>query len=402
MELVGGDQVRAAARVLHDVVQATPVQPSRTLSRLAGVEVLLKCENLQRTGSFKLRGAYHRIARLEEGERAGGVVCASAGNHAQGVALAASLQGVPAIVFMPEQAPLPKVEATSSYGAEIRLVGASFDEALGAASELAEREGRVFVHPFEHPHVIAGQGTVGLELLAQVPAMGTVVVPVGGGGLVSGVAVAIKDARPQVRVVGVQAEGAAAFPASLAAGEPRRVEQCETIADGIAVSKPGRLTLAHVRTLVDEVVTVDDSTIARALVLLLERAKLVVEPAGAAGVAALLAGRFAAQPPVVAVLTGGNLDPLVLQHLVTSGLTAEGRYLTLRTRVTDRPGELHGLLGLLASEGANVVAVEHHRYGRRLRLEEVEVVIELETRGHDHADRLRDSMRGAGYPVDVL
>ncbi|MDP8960039.1 MAG: threonine ammonia-lyase [Actinomycetota bacterium] len=402
MELVDGEQVHAAAHLLRDVVQTTPVQPSRTLSRLAGVEVVLKCENLQRTGSFKLRGAYHRIARLDRRERAAGVVCASAGNHAQGVALAARLQGVHAIVFMPEQAPLPKVEATTSYGAEVRLIGSSFDEALTAATELATQEGRVFVHPFDHAHVIAGQGTVGLELLEQVPAVGTVVVPLGGGGLVSGVAAAIKDARPEVRVIGVQASGAAAFPPSLAAGEPREVDPVDTIADGVAVNKPGALTLAHVRALVDEVATVDDDAIARALVLLLERAKLVVEPAGVVGVAALLAGQLTPRPPVAVVLSGGNIDPLILQHLVTSGLTAEGRYLTIRTRVADRPGELHGLLGLLAEQRANVVAIEHHRYGRRLRLEEVEVVIELETRGPDHTDHLRQCMRGAGYPFDVL
>ncbi|MDP8931344.1 MAG: threonine ammonia-lyase [Actinomycetota bacterium] len=402
MELVDGDQVHAAAHILRDVVQTTPLQPSRTLSRLAGVEVVLKCENLQRTGSFKLRGAYHRIARLDHRERAAGVVCASAGNHAQGVALAAGLQGVHAIVFMPEQAPLPKVEATTSYGAEVRLVGSSFHEALTAATELATQEGRVFVHPFDHAHVIAGQGTVGLELLEQVPGVGTVVVPVGGGGLVSGVAAAIKDARPEVRVIGVQASGAAAFPPSLAAREPREVDPIDTIADGIAVNKPGALTLAHVQALVDEVPTVDDDAIARALVLLLERAKLVVEPAGVVGVAALLAGQLTPRPPVAVVLSGGNIDPLVLQHVVTSGLTAEGRYLTIRTRVADRPGELHGLLGLLAEQRANVVAIEHHRYGRRLRLEEVEVVIELETRGPDHTDDLRQCMRDAGYPVDVL
>ncbi|MDQ3931641.1 MAG: threonine ammonia-lyase [Actinomycetota bacterium] len=401
MELIRGDQVRAAAHILQDVVQTTPVQPSRTLSRLAGVEVVLKCENLQRTGSFKLRGAYHRIARLAQRERAAGVVCASAGNHAQGVALAAELQGVHAIVLMPEQASLPKVEATSSYGAEVRLTGDSFDEALTAAMQLASEEGRIFVHPFDHTHVIAGQGTIGLELLEQVPTLGTVLVPVGGGGLVSGVAAAIKDTRPEVQVVGVQAAGAAAFPPSLEAGEPREVD-IDTIADGIAVNKPGALTLAHVRALVDEVTTVDDDAIARALVLLLERAKLVVEPAGVVGVAALLAGGLTLRPPVAVVLSGGNIDPLVLQHVVTSGLTAEGRYLTIRTRVPDRPGELHDLLGLLATQRANVVAIEHHRYGRRLRLEEVEVVIELETRGSNHTDDLRQCLRGAGYPVDVL
>lgn len=402
MELVTPAEVEAAAARLSGVVQPSPIETSRALSDVIEGPVLLKCENLQRTGSFKLRGAYNRIARLEEEERAGGVVCASAGNHAQGVALAARLQGVPSTVFMPDNAPIPKVEATRAYGAEIRQIEGGVHECLEAARAFADDAGRVFVHPFDHPDVIAGQGTLGLELLAEVPDAATVLVPVGGGGLVSGIAVAMKAAAPDVRIVGVQAEGAASFPPALAGGERAALDHVDTIADGIAVARPGELTLAHVREHVDEIVTVDDETIARAVVLLLERAKLVVEPAGAAGVAALLAGQVMLRPPVVAVLSGGNIDPLVMQHLVTSGLTAEGRYVTVRTRVPDRPGQLARLLTLISEQRANVVTVEHHRFGRRLRLGQVEVVLELEARGLEHIAELRRVLQGAGYPVGTV
>lgn len=399
MDLVDVTAVEIARERLAAVMQPTPIEPSRALTELVGAEVVLKCENLQRTGSFKLRGAYNRIAQLTEDERHRGVVCASAGNHAQGVALAARLQGVEATVFMPEQAPLPKAEATAAYGAHIEFIAGPFDASLEAAIAYAEEKGRVFVHPFDHPDIIAGQGTLGLELLDQMPELGSVVVPVGGGGLISGVATAIKARRPEVTVVGVQALGAASFPASLEGGAPRAVAEVDTIADGIAVKEPGELTLAHVRDRVDRVATTSDAAIARAVVLLLERAKLVVEPAGAAGVAALLDGDLDLRPPIVAVLSGGNIDPLVMQHLVTSGLTAEGRYFTLRTRIVDRPGALHRILGLIAAERGNIVGVEHHRFGRRLRLGQVEVVVELETRGPEHIAHLRQVLQDAGYPV---
>ena len=401
MDLVTADAVREAAARLEGVLQPTPIEPSRALSSTVGSRVVLKCENLQRTGSFKLRGAYNRIARLSDDERARGVVCASAGNHAQGVALAAQMQGVDAVVFMPVEAPLPKLDATTGYGATVELVGETVDEALEAARTHAEREGRVFVHPFDHPDIVAGQGTVGLELVEQVPDLATVVVPVGGGGLVSGIAVALREARPDVRIVGVQAAGCAAFPAALRTGEPADLPHGQTIADGIAVGRPGELTLAHVRSLVDEIVTVDDQQIARAVVLLLERAKLVVEPAGAAGVAAILAGVTEPVAPTVAVLSGGNIDPLVMQHLVTSGLTSESRYVTIRTRVPDRPGALVRLLRLMAEQRANVLGVEHHRLGRRLQLGQVEVVIELEVRGEDHIASIRRHLHDAGYPVET-
>jgi threonine dehydratase len=401
VELVTIDEVRAAEKRLTSVLADTPIQRSRAIGEVAGGQVLLKCENLQRTGSFKLRGAYNRIARLSDDEKARGVVCASAGNHAQGVALAARMQGVKATVFMPVEAPLPKLIATQAYGAEVRSVGDTFDESLEAALAFVEEQGGVFVHPFDHRDIIAGQGTLGLELVEQVPEAGTVLVCVGGGGLISGVAVALRALRPDIRIVGVQAAGAASFPASLEAGEPIAVPSCDTIADGIAVKRPGELTLAHVRELVDEMVTVDDEEIAHAVVLLLERAKLVVEPSGAAGVAAILAGRVDLTFPAVAVLTGGNIDPLMLQHLVTAGLTTEGRYVTLRTKVPDLPGELSRLLRLVGEQRANVVGVAHHRLERRLRLGQVEVVLELETRGFEHVEALREALEANGYPVST-
>jgi threonine dehydratase len=397
--LVSLDEVREAATRTAGVVQRTPVERSRAVSAAAGVEVLLKCENLQRTGSFKIRGAYNRIARLGPEERARGVVCASAGNHAQGVALAASLQDVTSTVFMPVEAPLPKLDATAAYGAEVRSIGATFDDSLEAALSFAQDEGRVFVHPFDHPDIIAGQGTLGLELVDQVPDAATVVVCLGGGGLLSGVAVALRALRPDVRIVGVQAEGCRSFDASLRAGEPVTLPASSTIADGIAVKRPGELTLAHVQALVDDVVAVSDDELASAVVLLLERAKLVVEPAGAAAVAALLAGRVGGAGPVVATLSGGNIDPLVLQHLVTGGLASVGRYATLRTRVSDAPGALSQLLALVADNRANVVGVSHHRLEHRLQLGQVEVVLELETRGVDHVAALRGTLEEAGYPV---
>ena len=399
-ELVGIDAVRAAADRLAGVIRATPVQRSRAVSEQVGAEVWLKCENLQRTGSFKLRGAYNRIAQLTEEERARGVVCASAGNHAQGVALAAALQGVTSTVFMPTEAPLPKLDATIGYGAEVRTIGDGFDDAMAAAREFATDTDAVFVHPFDHPDVIAGQGTLGLELIDQVPECATVVVCLGGGGLLSGVAVAMRALRPDVRIIGVQAAGCASFGPALAAGHPLTLPATSTIADGIAVKRPGELTLAHVQSLVDEVVTVTDDELARAVVLLLERAKLVVEPAGAAAVAALLAGRIEGpEGPIAATLSGGNIDPLVLQHLVTGGLASVGRYATLRTRVTDTPGALSRLLTLVAAQRANVVGVAHHRLEHRLELGQVEVVLELETRGHDHVAHLAATLASEGYPV---
>ena len=397
--LVGIDDVRAAAALLDGVAIRTPVEGSRWLSNAVGGRVDVKCENLQRTGSFKIRGAYVRIARLSDEERANGVVAASAGNHAQGVALAASMLGATAKIYMPEGAPLPKVAATKAYGAEVVLHGLTVDESLEAAQEYAEKRGSVFIHPFDHAHVIAGQGTVGLEILDQVPDVRTVVVPTGGGGLVSGVAVAVKALNPGVRVVGVQAEKAAAFPGSLAVGHPVALDAMGTIADGIAVGLPGTTTLAHVQRLVDDVVTVSDEALSRALLMCLERAKLVVEPAGVAAMAALMEEPSAFEAPAVAVLSGGNVDPLLMLRVIRHGLIAAGRYLSFRLRIPDRPGELARLLGVLAHTGANVLDVEHLRTGPKLHLDEVEVALQLETRGPDHCDDVLAALRGERYPL---
>ncbi|MBI1758424.1 MAG: threonine ammonia-lyase [Actinobacteria bacterium] len=397
MELVTFEEVGRARDALAGVARVTPVEGSSVLGALAGGPVWLKCENLQRTGSFKLRGAYVRISRLSAAEKARGVVAASAGNHAQGVALAARLVGVTATVFMPAGAPLPKIEATRGYGAEVHLVGGTVDEALVAADRHAAEHGAVLVHPFDHPDVIAGQGTVGLEIVDQCPEARTIVVAVGGGGLISGIAVAAKAARPDLTVVGVQAEGAAAVPPSLRAGHPVRLDRYATMADGIAVGSPGALTFAHIAALVDEVVTVGEEWLSRALLLCLERAKLVVEPAGAAAVAALLAepGRF--EPPVVAVLSGGNIDPLLLDKVIQHGMAAAGRYLSVRVRVRDRPGELARLLALLADLGANVLDVEHRRTAANLVIGEAEVALSVETRGAEHRAALSSALRAAGY-----
>jgi threonine dehydratase len=401
-DLVEIGQIVAARERLAGVVQVTPLQTSRAVSEAAGVTTFLKCEHLQRTGSFKLRGAYNRISTLSWSERERGVVCASAGNHAQGVALSARLTDTRARVFMPASAPLPKVVATRAYGAEITLVDGGVDEALNAATAHAERVGATFVHPFEHQDVIAGQGTLGLDLIDDMPDLGTVVVPIGGGGLISGVASAIKARRPQARVIGVQAERAAAVPASLAAGHPVTVPVGDTIADGIAVARPGALTFAHISALVDEVVTVPDDAMARAVLLLAERAKQVVEPSGAAGLAALLSGDITAVEPVVVLLAGGNVDPLLLARIIQSGLVSEGRHLYLRTRLPDRPGALVALLGQVADAGANVVAIEHHRMMRALALLEVELQMAVETRGADHSAEVVGRLRSAGYHVETL
>lgn len=399
-ELVGIDRILDARRRLVGVTQATPVQPSTAVSERAGVRTLLKCEHLQRTGSFKIRGAYNRIAQLDERQRANGVVCASAGNHAQGVALSARLVGANATVFMPADAPLPKMAATRGYGAQIRTVDGGVTEAVDAAVAFAEQHDAVFVPPFEHADVIAGQGTLGLDILDDVPDVGTVLIPVGGGGLISGVAAALRARRPSVTVVGVQSAHAAAVPASLRAGRPVTVDVGDTIADGIAVSRPGVLTLAHIAALVDDVVTVSEAALARAVLLLAERAKQVVEPSGAAGLAALLERSGPPLPePVVVVLCGGNVDPLLLDRIIRSGLVAERRYMELRTRVRDRPGALSTLLDEVADAGANVVAVEHHRVTPTLGLLEVDIELAVETRGPEHCDALVARLVAAGYPL---
>ncbi|AVZ74992.1 threonine ammonia-lyase [Streptomyces lunaelactis] len=393
------DDVRGAQKMLSGVARITAMEGSRYLSQLVGAPVHLKCENLQRTGSFKLRGAYVRIAGLSQVERAAGVVAASAGNHAQGVALASSLLGVRSTVFMPAGAPLPKVAATRQYGAEVRLQGQVIEETLAAAQEYAHDTGAVFIHPFDHPDIIAGQGTVGLEILEQCPEVRTIVVGMGGGGLAAGIAVAVKALRPDVKLIGVQAEGAAAYPPSLAAGHPVSIESPATMADGIKVGRPGDVPFKIIGDLVDEVRTVSEDALAGALLLCLERAKLVVEPAGASPVAALMSDPHAFQGPVVALLSGGNVDPLLMQRILRHGMVAAGRYLSLRLRLTDRPGALAALLGALSVVDANVLDVSHVRTDPRLGLTEAEVELHLETKGPEHCEEVTAALREAGYTV---
>jgi threonine dehydratase len=401
VELVGVEAIRAARAGLAGILRPTPVEAADTLSRMVGRPVLVKPEHRQRTGSFKIRGAYTHIASLpDDGAR---VVAASAGNHAQGVALAASLAGRASSIFMPLAAPLPKVEATRAYGADVRLVGDSVDDCLLEAHAAAEAGGGHLVPPFDDPLVIAGQGTVGLEIADEVDGpLEAVVVPVGGGGLVGGIAAALHAVRPEVRVIGVEAEGAAAMQASLAAGHPVRLPVVDTIADGIAVKRPSELTLAHAAAYVDEVVTVTDEEIGRALILLLERAKAVVEPAGVAGLAALLAGKVGGDGPVAVVLSGGNVDPLMLRKLIEHGLSAAGRFLRLRLIVDDHPGALARVTGLLAELGLNVLDVEHHRVGVAVGIDQVELLLTLETRDPDHRLVVVDRLRAAGHTVDLI
>jgi threonine dehydratase len=404
LDLLTLADIEAARRLLAGVANTTPLVPSRLLTEICGTSTWLKCENQQRAGSYKVRGAYTRISRLSSAERARGVVAASAGNHAQGVALAAGLLGARSTVFMPEGAPLPKVSATKGYGASIEYAGTSVDDALEAAQVFAEATGAVLIHPFDHPDVIAGQGTVGLEILEQCPAAATIITAVGGGGLISGVAVAAKALRPDIRIVGVQASGAAAYPPSLAAGRPQKLERGTTIADGIAVLRPGDLTFAHVSKLVDAMVTVTDEDLSAALLVLLERHKMVVEPAGVAAFAALLIGAYLppADGPVVAILSGGNIDPMLLLRVIEHGLASAGRFLRLAVRCEDRPGELARLLGLIADQRANVVDVAHSRQSPRLSFGEVEVALSVETRGPDHSAALITTLRDSGYRVALL
>jgi len=396
------EDVLAARELLNGIARRTPVEGSRPLSQAVGGPVLLKCENLQRAGSFKIRGAYTRMSRLSPAERSAGVVAASAGNHAQGVALAASMLGIAVTVFMPHGAPIPKVLATRGYGAEVRFAGLTLDEALVEARAFEAQTGAILIHPFDHPDIVAGQGTCGLEILDQVPDVATIVVCTGGGGLLAGIALAVKSTRPQVRVVGVQAERAAAYPASLAAGHPVQLTEMATMADGIAVGLPGQIPFDLVREYVDEIRTVSEESLSRALLLCLERAKLVVEPAGAAAVAAILDDPASFTPPVVAVLSGGNIDPLLMLRVLRYGLVAAGRFLSLTVRVPDRPGNLASLLACLAAAGANVLEVSHARIAHSLGLHEVDIAIELETRGEPHAEEVLDRLRTDGYHATRL
>ncbi|WP_353115664.1 threonine ammonia-lyase [Microbacterium sp.] len=395
-----------AARSLAGVISHTPAIPSRAVGDVLGAPVTLKMENLQRTGSFKIRGATYRLAQLTPEERSRGVVAASAGNHAQGVALAAQALGIPATIFMPLGVPVPKLLATRGYGAEVVLEGETVATSLRLAAEFSERTGAVLIHPFDHRDVVIGQGTLGLEVYEDVPDVDTVVMGIGGGGLIAGVAAAIKAAAARdgraVRIIGVQAENAAAVPPSLEAGRPVEIVTKPTIADGILVAQPGAVPFEIIGDLVDEVVTVSDDDIARAILVLLEQAKVVVEPAGAVGVAAILSGKIVAQGPTVSILSGGNIDPLLLQRVVAHGLAASGRYLTVRIPLPDRPGQLARVSELIAEAGANVIEAMHTRHGHGLQISEVILELSVETRGPEHSEFTLDTLRREGFEPIVV
>lgn len=395
-----------ALETVHKVTRRTPVETSNYLAEVSGApKVYLKCENLQRTGAYKLRGAYNRLLRLTEEERERGVVAASAGNHAQGVAYAARELGIKATIFMPLGAALPKLQATRNYGADVRLEGDLLEATFAAAREFVNETGAVFIAPFDHPAVIEGQGTIALEILDSAPDVETFIVSIGGGGLISGVAAAAKlqaqrEGR-RIRVIGVQAENAAAFQPSLDAGGPVTVQTRPTIADGIAVARPGDITFEFVRRYVDEIVTVTDDEIAAAIVMLLERTKLVVEPAGAAGVAALLRGKVKPTGPTATILSGGNIDPLLLQRVIGHGLAASSRYLKLRILLPDVPGQLVRTASIVAEKNANVVEVVHTRHATELPVSDVELELHIETRGIEHGQEVVEALREAGYAVRV-
>lgn len=393
-----GDIERAQVRLAH-VIRATPTTRSRTLSDLSGRDVLVKPEHLQRTGSFKIRGAYNRISTLASEGTATEVVAGSAGNHAQGVALAASLSGLRATVFMPLDAAHPKVEATRSYGAQVRQISESVDDCIEEAREYAKVTGAVFVPPFDDPLVVAGQGTVGLELAAEAPGAEVVAVPVGGGGLIGGMAVALADRLPGARIVGVEAAGAASMAAALEAGGPITVDTLSTMADGIAIRSVSDLTLEIAKKHVSELVTVDEEELSRAVLLLLERCKWVVEPAGAAALAAVLAGKVPGTGEVAVVLSGGNVDPLLLTRLIEHGMSASGRFVIMRVVITDRPGALATLLTGLAELRLNVLSVDHQRRSAQIGIDQTEVLLTLETRDPDHRAKVVPFLESRGYKV---
>jgi threonine dehydratase len=400
---VTADDVQRARRAIADVAKRTPVLPSITLTQRLGADVTLKAESLQRTGSFKLRGALNKLAALGE-DCSRGVTAGSAGNHAWALAQAADARGVPCEVFMPAEAPLSKAEGCSALGAIVHRGGTSVEECVAAARDRAREAGMAFVHPFDDPDVVAGQGTLGLELLEEVADVAKVVIPVGGGGLASGVAIAMKSARPEIEIVGVQVEAMATYPQSLRQGEPIEVPARLTIADGIAVKRPGELTLGLIRDWLDDVVVVPEDDVAEAMVLLMEKAKLVVEGAGAVGVAALLGGQTApaSHGTTVVVLSGGNVDAGLLASIARRHESEAGRRLVVFTRVPDRPGSLARLLSLVGEAGANLVDVEHLREGLDLHVRETAVQLVLETRGREHADDVIARVRDAGYEARVV
>ncbi|WP_138316489.1 threonine ammonia-lyase [Rhodoluna limnophila] len=399
------DEFEAAREIVSQVAIVTPVLHSNYLTDLTGQEVYLKAENLQRTGAYKIRGAYNRMTKLTDAERKLGVVAASAGNHAQGVALAAKKLGIKATIFMPIGASLPKLQATENYGAEVVLVGAVFNETLKAAQEYAAKQGAIFIPPYDHIDVVKGQGTVGLEIMEQVPDVENIVVAIGGGGLAAGMAVAAKltaaKAGRKIKVIGVQSEHAAPYVPSLKSGELTEITISRTIADGIAVGKPGRIPFEIIKQFVDKVVTVSDDEIAKAIVVLMERSKQVVEPAGAVAVAALMSGAFKPKGKTVAVLSGGNIDPLLMQKVIGHGLAASERYTTISVMLPDRPGQLVKTAEAIAAAHGNVVEVLHTRHGKGLEISEVELRMSVETTGHEHRQRVLKALQAAGLKARI-
>lgn len=393
-------EFEAAHKIVAQVAIETPVLHSNFLSNLVGQEVYLKCENLQRTGAYKLRGAFNRMTKLTPAERRKGVVAASAGNHAQGVALAAKKLGIKATIFMPVGASLPKFQATQNYGAQVVLEGAVFAETLKAAQAYAAKKGAIFIPPYDHIDVVTGQGTVGLEIFDQVPDVETIIVSIGGGGLAAGVAVAAKlkakAAGKKIRVIGVQSANAASYVPSIKAGKPVEIVTQRTIADGIAVAKPGRIPFELISKHIDKVVTVTEDEIAKALVVMLERSKQVVEPAGVASVAALMSGAIKPKGTTVCVLSGGNIDPLLMQKIIGYGLSASERYTTISVMLPDRPGQLVKTAQAVAAAQGNVVEVLHTRHGEGLEIGEVELRLSVETMGHEHRDRVIKALKDAG------
>ncbi|KPG87605.1 threonine ammonia-lyase [Frigoribacterium sp. RIT-PI-h] len=398
-------QIEEARDRVSQVVRVTPMETSQYLADVLGSRVHLKCENLQRTGSYKIRGAYNRLTQLTDDEKARGVVAASAGNHAQGVALAARELGIAATIFMPVGVALPKLQATRHYGADVVLRGHTVEQSLRAAQEFSDTTGAVFIPPFDHADVVAGQGTLGLEILEQVPDVDTVIVPVGGGGLAAGVASALKQSAAltgrDVRIIGVQAANAAPYAVSMKLGVRTDIDAQPTIADGIAVAKPGVLNFEIIRDTVDEIVTVSDDDTARAMLVLLERAKLVVEAAGAVGIAAILTEQVRDLGTTVVILSGGNIDPLMMERVIGRGLAAAARYVKLRIGMPDRPGQLTRVSEVLSDANANVVEVLHTRHGRGLQISEVELELSVETRGPDHVEEVLQRLRDAGYEPNV-
>lgn len=390
----------AAQHIVEKVAINTPLLTSNFLSDLTGQDVLLKLENVQRTGAYKLRGAYHMMSKLTEAERSAGVVAASAGNHAQGVALAAKKLGIRATIFMPVGASLPKFQATQNYGADVVLSGAIFDETLVAAKDFAARTGATFIPPFDHREIILGQGTVALEILQADPEVKNILVCLGGGGLTAGVAAAAKlwaekNGR-KLKVYAVQSANAAAYPPSLRAGKPVEIKLQPTIADGIAVAKPGKVPFEFIKRFVDRVVTVTEDEIAKAMVMLLERSKQVVEAGGAVGVAALMAGKVKPRGKTAVILSGGNIDPLLLQRVIRHGLAASDRYTNISVMLPDRPGQLVRTAEAIAEAQANVIEVLHTRHGNGLQISEVELNLSVETRGREHRDAVLEALRSAG------